>query len=322
MLRGICVLYIVGFWHLMNYTSLFRGYSNLLTLRLTVIVLGLFIFLSGYLLNTRGMEPGLQGLKNFYIKRFLRIFPLYLLAIVWFFLFHLSDGTTLLKAGLLISMFYGPPPPTLWFITMIMVFYIIAPLLISSSRQGLRFWLTAGAMFAVMAGISLISPSNDPRILIYFPAFVGGVYVATLRLAYPRALFAVTVAGFALAVALSLSVENFPEHSYFSIPLACFAPMLIFLLSAGCERHLPRLKFFSLISFAGFAMYLFHRPIYLFMKWLYLRLPAVVDADLQIMLYLFLVCLPLVTLISWLIQHGYDRTVAYLLVRVGQSESR
>ena len=39
LLRAACVLYIVGFWHLMTYTEAFPGYHNGVTTRLTVAVL-------------------------------------------------------------------------------------------------------------------------------------------------------------------------------------------------------------------------------------------------------------------------------------------
>lgn len=82
LLRGLSALYIVGFWHLMNYTAQFRGYANELTHRTTVVVLGLFVFLSGHLLAQSRLAPGLAGLKRFLTRRLLRIYPLYLAALI------------------------------------------------------------------------------------------------------------------------------------------------------------------------------------------------------------------------------------------------
>ncbi|MFL6696444.1 MAG: acyltransferase family protein [Vitreoscilla sp.] len=126
-LRAGCVLYIVGFWHLMDYTHGLGGYNNAVTVRLTVIVLGLFTFLSGFLLARAPMRLGRSELKRFYAKRLLRIYPLYLLALLAFWALGIADRGIALKAALGISMLYGPPPATLWFVTMILVFYLIAP---------------------------------------------------------------------------------------------------------------------------------------------------------------------------------------------------
>lgn len=50
LLRGLSIVYIVGFWHLFDLTSQFPGYKNAVTHNLTVIILSVFVFLSGYLL--------------------------------------------------------------------------------------------------------------------------------------------------------------------------------------------------------------------------------------------------------------------------------
>ena len=308
-LRGVCVFYIVGFWHLMNYTSLFPGYANIVTLRLTVTVLGLFVFLSGYLLNTRGIDLGIKSIKKFYLKRFLRIYPLYMLAIIWFYLFHISDGVTLFKASLLISMFYGPPPPTLWFITMIMEFYLVAPLLITRSKQGSLFWIIAITIYCLMAYVTYFSSKSDPRVLIYFPAFVSGIYVATLNQYCSKRFFTIIAIGFVLSIILSMTVENFPERSYFSIPLTIFSPIVIFFLSAKYINFTQNIKLFSIISYAGFVMYLIHRPVYMVMSFLYKKLPIILDAEMQFVLYFYLICLPLITIASWIIQRIYDNAL-------------
>jgi len=305
-LRGASVLYIVGFWHLMNYTSAFPIYYNQITLRVTVIILGLFVFLSGYLLGRKTIAPSKEGIKSFYVKRFLRIYPLYLGAIGLFFLFHLSDNSALLKAGFLVSMFYGPPPPTLWFITMIMGFYLLAPLLICAQNHEAKFWTLASMIFVIIVLITLFSPTGDQRIVVYFPAFACGIYFVNLA-QHKKHLLSFFSVGFLLSIILSLYVENFPERSLWSIPLATLGPALIFILSRRYENHIPNIKLFGILSYAGFVMYLIHRPVYHLMKLLYF--PSM--ENLQVM-YLVFLCLPLIILISLLIQRGYDNTLTFL----------
>ena len=162
-------------------------------------------------------------------------------------------------------------------------------------------------IFVLFMVRSLVSPVSDPRILIYYPAFAGGVYLATLKAGYSKALRLGVITISILSIVLSFMDHSAPESSYMSIPLACSAPLLIFLLSSRFSRFFPVSKTVCLISYAGFVMYLIHRPIYLYMKVLYSKLPLMMDADLQIMLYLYFICLPLVTLISWIIQRCYDQ---------------
>jgi len=50
-MRGLSILFIVGYWHLLGYAHGIDHYKNGFTGRLTLVVLGLFIFLSGHLVS-------------------------------------------------------------------------------------------------------------------------------------------------------------------------------------------------------------------------------------------------------------------------------
>jgi peptidoglycan/LPS O-acetylase OafA/YrhL len=69
LLRGCCILYIVGFWHLMNYTDAFPGYSNLATDKITAIILGAFVFISGFFIGKKDLTLEKQDLLNFFIRK-------------------------------------------------------------------------------------------------------------------------------------------------------------------------------------------------------------------------------------------------------------
>ena len=305
LLRAACVLYIVGFWHLMDYTHGFVGYNNAVTSRVTVMVLGLFTFLSGFLLARAPMRLRAPDLKRFYVKRFLRIYPLYLLALLAFWALGISDRGIALKAALGISMVYGPPPSTLWFITMILVFYLIAPLLIALREATARFLLASLAIFAVTLVFGRAA-SGDIRIAEYFPAFALGVWWANHAQGTGlRAGLAATLAA-AAAWALSMALAADPQFSLWAMPLATFGALAVFLLAGRMplanEGGLVRAA--TLLSYASFAMYLFHRVVYKGLHALYD--PASPALGLA---YLLVVCLPVVILAAFLVQRGYDRSL-------------
>jgi peptidoglycan/LPS O-acetylase OafA/YrhL len=52
-LRALCILYIVGFWHLLNYSRSDINYEFEATYQATVIVLGLFVMISGFLVGQK-----------------------------------------------------------------------------------------------------------------------------------------------------------------------------------------------------------------------------------------------------------------------------
>jgi peptidoglycan/LPS O-acetylase OafA/YrhL len=312
-LRAGCVLYIVGFWHLMDYTHGFVGYDNAVTVRLTVTVLGLFTFLSGFLIAQAPMQLRAAELKCFYTRRLLRIYPLYLLALLAFWALGLADRGTALKAALGISMVYGPPPATLWFITMILVFYLIAPLLIALRERPARFAAACLGIFA-LAGVLGHAASGDIRIAEYFPAFALGVrWTSQGRRRSTHAAWWATGAA-AAACALSLAFPADPQFSLTASPMATFGALAVFLLAdrlplpsnGGLVRAVEKL------SYASFAMYLFHRVVY---KGLHALFDPVSSA--LGLAWLLLVCLPVVIAVAAIVQKAYDAARKLAAVRSG-----
>ncbi|PPC91140.1 MAG: hypothetical protein CTY34_05125 [Methylobacter sp.] len=308
-LRGASVLYIVGFWHLMNYTDAFPNYSNSITTRLTVTILALFVFLSGYLMGNNTLDFNIKSIRGFYIKRLIRIYPLYVFALLLFYYFRLAKGITLVKAGLLISMFYGPPPPTLWFITMIMVFYVLTPLLISAKNTP-DLLLRGIFLVLLMVLASFLSPKSDPRVLIYFPAYFCGIYLAKLSNLSKAFIIPVFVCLLG-SVVLSMQVHEAPEVSYASIPLAIFSPLCLFILFNSV--NLTPNVFIKTISYAGYVMYLIHRPVYEFMLLIYNKLLLMHGFNMEILKagYLIFICLPVIAVISFFVQKIYDVLIAF-----------
>ncbi len=91
-MRAVAILVIL-FHHLPGYTFNYYNLNNFGTpLDLSIINvfnryigLSLFVFTSGYLLNLRKNHSfGLDETKKFIFKRWIRIFPLYLIALVAF----------------------------------------------------------------------------------------------------------------------------------------------------------------------------------------------------------------------------------------------
>jgi peptidoglycan/LPS O-acetylase OafA/YrhL len=111
-LPAASVLYIVGFWHALGYTTAVPGYPNAITHRVTVVILGLFVFLSGFLLANKDVSS-FESIVTFYKRRLFRIWPLYILSLIVFVLSGLTSSKTALLSAVGISMFYGEQPMTL-----------------------------------------------------------------------------------------------------------------------------------------------------------------------------------------------------------------
>ena len=100
-IKVFSTLYIVGYWHLFNYTTFFPEYNNAITNALAKIVLGLLVFVSGFFAGKSAKRS--SSIAEFYIKRLVRIYPLYVLAVMFFYRDGLNDGITSLKSLFFLS---------------------------------------------------------------------------------------------------------------------------------------------------------------------------------------------------------------------------
>jgi peptidoglycan/LPS O-acetylase OafA/YrhL len=306
LMRGTSVLYIVGYWHLFNYTNVFPGYINALTSRLTIIVLGVFVLISGYLIGAKEIPLNKNDILIFYRTRLLRIYPPFIVAIILFYILKISDGIALAKSAALISLFSPPAPPTLWFVTMIVMFYLIAPLLIKmSSFSTSKYSLFCLLLIAVV--YAFFMDSMDVRIAMYFPVFATGILLANHETLVSK--LNIIFMALSLIVSIIISCNSIAplDKNILSMPLALFGSLLIFVFAVRRKNEIGQHMIISVLSYASLFMYLFHRP--LFKIFLDLHMPR---SSTREILYLLTVCLPLIIAISWLGQKAYDRLIVYL----------
>ena len=317
LLRALAILYIVGFWHLLNYTHAIPNYNNIITYRLTWIVLGTFVLISGYFLG--GKHISRNSLFPFYKKRLLRIYPPYLIAVLIFFVLGLSDGATALKAILGVSMFIRPAPPTLWFITMLLFFYFLTPFFVSLAEQGIiRYLCSYIILFCTFMGYEYLSKELfhyyylDIRIAAYLAPFMTGIYVAKNNIIENKAksiLFVVAIIMF--IISCYLNSEHKSINLLFSIPVITIFPLLMFSFFKQLEfTSLLAQRIIFFLSTASYFMYLFHRPFYKIIPKLYFPNTSIMQ-----LLFLVTICLPIIIIASYLLQNMYDNILNSLTKR-------
>ena len=303
-LRAVCILYIVGYWHLMNYTNAMPGYVNWFTEGLTYVAMATFVFCSGFLLGRHEVGLNPQGLWSFYRRRLLRIYPLYLVAAVLFGLVGIASLAQVIDGVFLISMFDPPALPTLWFVTMIMVFYLIAPLLIRFASRPVVAALIGLAIFLSLIAVYLLVKRIDPRIVLYLPVFVLGILY---RRQPAIGAFLTRYQWWLLLAALILLRLSWMGNIWslngalLAIPLTLAGASALFVFADRIASllHGPTVAFFA---YASFGLYLFHRLIF---KWaIALYLPA---QGWEQVIYLAAVVLPIAILVGYGMQRGYDR---------------
>ena len=151
--------------------------------------MGSFVFVSGFGLylnpNNRNFNTA-KKLLTFLKKRFLRIFPIYWIAIVLFIIFvgYLNiDPLYLLfhflGMQILVTPYFGPPMLTLWFIGIIVIFYLIYIVLKSLGSIKLIIPASIGIpfFFVFLRGFFGLV---EYRFLYYYFIFITGIVTAQI----------------------------------------------------------------------------------------------------------------------------------------------
>jgi peptidoglycan/LPS O-acetylase OafA/YrhL len=296
-LRGLAILLVV-FYHNFGFINyFFFGWLGV----------DLFFVLSGFLitdilLNTSG-QP--RFLRNFYVRRILRIFPLYYLTlIVFFILFPLFNYTSLnldyylknqswfwtyLQNWLFI---FNPPPNDtealnhLWSLAVEEQFYLVWPFVILLLKKPKHILYLLVVLLIGVVTLRFVFWTYKIENLAYYNLYtfsrIDGICIgsmlAVLRKINPR-----SINRYFTLIVLSLAVLNFVFYFFnkenrFSYPYLAIAGYTTFaiifglLVNEGVERSnvfVNKVFNFQLLKFFGtisYSLYVFHWPLYLMLS--------------------------------------------------------
>lgn len=171
-LRGIAIFYIVAFHHLDDYSG--HIYHNRLDDIITYAFLGVFIFISGYLLSISNPITNTKNLLDYALKRFLRIYPLYLLSLFLYLSCSLISFKSFLTHIFFMNVFLDNSVMTLWFVSIIFIFYFIYPVIIYQYNF-FKTLIISVLFFVIVVFFKKLFGLFDKRLLIYFPFFLFGI---------------------------------------------------------------------------------------------------------------------------------------------------
>jgi peptidoglycan/LPS O-acetylase OafA/YrhL len=294
--------------------------------------LGLFVFISGYLLSMA--NPSFERwrtIKQFVLERYIRIFPLYIVALLLFIGLNgyirdsLNICTFLLNLlGLQIISASNNCPPllTLWFVGLILSYYYLFIILVKFGGDISRLITLAIAIFLFSGLLIQRMGWMDERFLFYLAPFVAGILGAKYKLIekmkFSHAIFISLL--FIIFVGLHIAfvspreilrflsfigVTNFVLHN---LIVLCFV-FIVFALAKVIIRA-GRYGFLQKIAYASYGMYLFHRPVWWFMEDMYSPANVKIKA-----VYLALFGIPLTILVSYYMQRFYNRYFETRLIK-------
>ena len=153
------------------------------------VAMGSFAFISGFGLylnkNNRNINS-FEKLSKFVKKRFLRIFPLYWIALILFVLFigysNLDPFYILAHVfgiQMIVAPLYGPPILTLWFIGIIVIYYLIFIVLSFSGSIYRILPISIGILF-FFAFLKLFFGLMEYRFFFYYLLFILGIVAADI----------------------------------------------------------------------------------------------------------------------------------------------
>ena len=311
--RALCMLWIVGFWHLSgiveNFPKIRSPYHNCLI----VPVLSTFTFISGFFLSRPITNK--VDLCLFYKKRFFRFFPLYFLSCLSMYFACIISGNNVIMTGrqfLLslvgVSCFWGPPPITLWYFSMLIFLYWITPLIkfISMIYYKILFCVCV----FLLAFYCINKFHGDKRLFIYLPVYFVALFFGENKSFFYKIisgekskLFFVSLIS-ALCCFFNCVLVNDVLIVINLIAYAVTSFVLVIYFSKIITQQKLYDVLFSKISYASMCAYLFHTQFY----WVWLLILKRINV-----LEMYIIILPLLLIISFVLQRYYDKIVSYYL---------
>lgn len=320
LIRSISALWIVCVWHLLAYAEPAVDYVTPPFKFCAELALSCFMFISGYFLGQKSISNG-RDVWEFYKKRFWRFYILYFIAALillaggivagkmWF-----QTPQSFISTILGLSSFIDPTVGTIWFMSMLMMFYVLTPLILYGNKGGKKRLLVSVAIYFLFLILYFILPSVDERLLRFFPLYALGLLltkntICKLKNSYFAAIISLVVCVILTAFPLSLPNEYISVIVSNLVYVLKFFSAFIFLIwcvdkinLSGGGKFCSSIEFVSYISL---ALYLFHRPVYqvltMIINGLYTK---GIGSNLWV---LYLIFVPIAIVVSYYIQKVYDK---------------
>lgn len=316
--RAVCMCYIIAVLHLSQYLGIEHYiYETYIGRLVTFSCLGLFTFMSGYLIgknndftpSKQSSEAPTQKAFAFYKKRFLRIYPLFFIATVLLWLIGFNDLLPSVFGLLGVAPFVAYQPKTMWYISMLIVFYLITPLI---NRYSIKWKIAMSFCLLIVFGVAKLVMHVDTRFLFNFFFYCLGLVLSGVNYAYIHDADYLNIKKHVVVIivfiALTLLTNRYFSKSVALLSVGALGVWALFSLSCLMAR-IKNQRFVKVIDFASYASmvcYLFHR----FYYWVGLSLCDPEKMMVKVVLLIVVFAVGLV--ISYFIQKGYDKIVQHV----------
>lgn len=267
--RAFAVIWIVAFWHLNQYLKediLFFTHGSggkEEAFFITNGVLALFTLISGYFMSQKIVNSN-KDILEFYRKRFLRFgLPLSLSCLILSIMGYISYAQVLTICIGISQLFPPPYPRTMWFFSMIILFYLITPYVLWIRKKNYYLSLLFIITIFVFLEYGVIQGLFDKRITDNYPFYMFPFVMGK------KNIFQIYMTNWHYIISLTL-VTLFFVHImcgytyYFPLLYSSSTCFLVISVSVFISQFAVVTKFFSLLSYASMFAYLYHRELYIF----------------------------------------------------------
>jgi peptidoglycan/LPS O-acetylase OafA/YrhL len=262
-IRAASIRFIVFFAHLFDYFETMHK-PQWVSLA-TSIFLSAFVFVSGLSLSANYPEILTSQVIQFFKKRFIRIYPLYAISVLLFIIAGYVQEGDVLAHLFLVKIILGKSAITIWFVSMICVYYAIYPLICNSIflysfvAKRLIIYLIA---ILIEIGFGLL----NKRLIFFMPVFFFGMLFPKFKQfesIIKSRLFLIFTASLLFFFILIHSHTNLPAIKYFSFQATLILSIpLCVAISSYLVNYVRTYRIVYGISYASFCLYLFHRIVY------------------------------------------------------------
>lgn len=304
--RVVAIFVVIGIYHNLGYTGL---YHNEPSIRVLVYsCLGVFTFLSAFLLSSKYVFDSKEKIVGFYKKRVLRIWPLFVASSLMLFVLKFNAFVPTIKGIFGISPFWAPHPTTMWYVAMLISLYTITPFVLRTNKL-ISQCLRAFGVMAVVGLIQIVFGTVVPRTFNYFTVYLIGLILgshysdSTLATLKSKKTLIISFVWIALIFVVYYT-KNVYLKSIDSVIGIVAVLNLSLIVSEFFKENSLYVKWVSILSYSSFCAYLFHREII----WAMFRIYHP-DSFWPIFFEVLLIGVPVSFLCAYYIQKVYDAII-------------
>lgn len=300
--------------------------------------LGIFFFISGFLTNRSGdLINDWKDVKKFLIKRYIRIIPLYIIALLIFisifrdmidninsysFIVHMLGLQSILASK------YCDPVITLWFVGLIVSYYYLFVILAIFGRKSVLFIALLLSVPFISILLKYFFGLMDKRFIVYYGIFIAGIlcqqykltdkirwkHVKLIIILFLISIFSYTTIVYPKLINLSTKPALFSFTGMMGFILANSIMLSFTAISFFWARSISNTRYYDKIkrvAYASYCMFLFHRPIWWLMTQIY-------NPDIKIikLFYLGILGVSLICVSSYYLQKVYDAYFEKRLIKL------